>query len=56
MFKTFVTKFRNNFWALENDSSPEGGQTLEQAPQGSGYGLKMPEFKKHLGNVFSHMD
>lgn len=27
------------------------GQALTQAPQGSGYGPKLPEFKKNLDNV-----
>ena len=54
MFKTFITIFRNTFWASENDSSPEGDQTLEQAPQDSGLSTKKPEFKKHLDNVLSH--
>jgi len=33
---------------LGKGSSPEGGQALEQAAQGSGHSPKLPEFKKHL--------
>ena len=28
--------------------------SMEQAAQGSGHGLKLPEFKKHLDNTLSH--
>jgi len=28
---------------------------MEQAAQGSGHGLKMPEFKKHLDKALRHM-
>ena len=35
-------------------SSPGGGWALEQAPQGSGHGPKLLEFKKHLDNALSH--
>lgn len=31
----------------------EGGQALGQAPQGSGHGLSLPEFKKNLDCVLS---
>ena len=37
-------------WGLGKDSSPESGQALEQAAQGSGHSPKLPEFKKHLGS------
>ena len=35
-------------------SSPGGGWALEQAPQGSGHGPKLLEFKKRLDNALSH--
>lgn len=41
-------------WCQEKGSSSESGQTLERAPQGSGYGHKLPEFKKHLGSALVH--
>lgn len=41
-------------WILGKGSSPEGGQTLEQAPQGSGYCPKLLEFKEDLDNTLWH--
>ena len=32
-----------------------GGWALEQAPQGSGHGIKLPKFKKRLDNILRHM-
>ena len=37
-------------------SSPGGGWALEQAPQGSGHGPKLLEFKKHSDNALRNMD
>ena len=38
-------------WGLQKGSSPEGGWTLKQAPQGNGHGPKLPEFKECLDNT-----
>lgn len=38
---------------LDKTDSPE--QDVEQAPQGSGHGLKLPEFKKHLDSALSYV-
>ena len=35
--------------------SPEGGQALEQAAQGSECNAKLLEFEKNLGNTPSHI-
>ena len=42
-------------WISGKDTSPEGSQALEQAPQGSGHGPKLLELKKHLDHTLSHM-
>lgn len=39
---------------LGKDSSREGGQALEQSPQGNGHGLRMLEFKNTLDNALRH--
>ena len=41
-------------WLSRKGSSPEGGQALAQAPQGSGHSLKLPQFKKHLDSALIH--
>ena len=38
-------------WALGKGSSPESDWAPEQAPQGSGHGPKLLEFKEHLNNA-----
>ena len=35
-------------WGLGTGPAPEGGETLEQAAQGSGHSPKMLEFKKRF--------
>lgn len=42
-------------WISGKDTSPEGSQALEQAPQGCGHGHKLLELKKHLDHTLSHM-
>ena len=39
---------------LGTGSTPEGGWALEQAPQGSGHGPKLLEFKESLDNALRH--
>jgi len=41
-------------WISRKGSSPEGGWALEQSPQGSGQGHKLPEFKKSLNSALRH--
>ena len=41
-------------WGLGKDSSPESGQALEQAAQGSGHGPKLMEVKECLDNTLRH--
>ena len=38
-------------WTLAKDSSPKGGQALEQAPWDSGHSPELLEFRKHLDNT-----
>ena len=38
----------------EDEAEGTGGWPLEQAPQGSGHGIKLLEFKKSLDNVLKH--
>jgi len=42
-------------WALGKGNAQQRIVGMEQAPQGSGHGLKLPEFKKHLDNSLCAM-
>ena len=42
-------------WGLGTGSAPEGSQTLEQAAQDSGHGIKLLEFKVQLDSTLGHM-
>jgi len=41
-------------WVSGKGSSPDGDRALEQTPQRSGHGHKLPEFKKHLDNALRY--
>lgn len=41
-------------WTLRKDSSSEGDRALGQAPQDSGDGPKLLDFKKHFDNALRH--
>jgi len=40
--------------ALGKVSTPEGSGSMEDAPQGSGHGPKLLEFKEHLESTLRH--